>query len=67
MIGLAERGADAAGEPHGVLRRIEILGDNGELVTAQAADEIDLAGALFESGRDFGEQGIAGRVAKAYR
>ncbi len=46
MIGLTERGADAAGEPHGVLRRFEILGDDGKLVTAQAADEIDFAGAL---------------------
>lgn len=32
MIGLSERGADAAGKPHGILRRIEILGHDGEFV-----------------------------------
>jgi hypothetical protein len=55
MIGLGERGADAACEPHGILRRFEILGDDGKLVAAKAPDQIDLAHTLFQPRRDFGE------------
>jgi hypothetical protein len=64
MIGLGERRADAARKPHGVLRRCEILGDDGELVPAQPADEVDLAHAFLQSRRDLGEQSIAGGVAE---
>jgi hypothetical protein len=64
MIGLSERGADAAGKPHGILRRIEILGHDGEFVATQPADEIDLAGALLQPRRHLGEQRIAGSVTK---
>jgi hypothetical protein len=64
MVGLGERGANAACEPHGILRRFEILGDNGELVAAEAPDEIDLAHTLLQPGRDLGQQRIAGGVAE---
>ena len=64
MIGLAERGADAAREPHGILRRVDVLGDDGKLVAAQPADQVDFAHALLEPRRDLGEQSIAGGVAE---
>jgi len=64
MIGRAERVADSAREPHGILGRIEILGDDGELVAAEAPDEINLAHTLLQPGRDLGQQRIAGGVAE---
>ena len=64
MIGLAERGADAARKPHGVLRRLEVLGDDGELVAAEPPDEIDLAHAFLQPRRDLREQRIAGGMAE---
>ena len=64
MIGLAERGADASRKPHGVFRRSEVLGDDGELVAAKTADQVDVAHALLEPCRDLLEQCIAGGMAE---
>jgi hypothetical protein len=50
-ISLAERGEDAPREPHGVLRRVDVLGDDSKLVAAETADEIDVAHALLDAWR----------------
>ena len=64
VVGLAESGADPSREPHGVLRCGEILGDDGKLIAAQAADQVRLADAFLEARRDLCEQRIAGGMAK---
>ena len=63
-IGLAERRADPPRQAHGIVRRLEILGDDGELIAAKPADEIGLAHILAKPRGDLGEQSIAGGVAE---
>ncbi len=64
LVSGAERGADAPGKTHGVLGRVDLLGDDGELVAAEPADEIDIAGILLQARGDFLKQRVARGVAE---
>ncbi|ODS03010.1 hypothetical protein AUC71_12115 [Methyloceanibacter marginalis] len=60
----AQRIAEAAGKPHGILGRLDLLSDDGELVTAKPADEIDLSNIFLQARGDLLQQRIAGGMAE---
>ena len=63
--GADERGADAAGGDRGLRLVLEADAEDGELVAAEAGDEVGVAHGGLEPLRDLDQQAVAGLVPEA--